>query len=129
MSLLRWLVKPASVGQLPENQTQTSSSLKGADALQGRSTSIHIRKLPSTGPGVDVGCCQRKHKGYRNEAWIGGVAAQMEKFNFFFGVELGRKILNMADNLLRTLQTCSALSACEGQSVVKMTKFAVNTIR
>ena len=37
-------------------------------------------------------------------ARIGGVAAQMEKFDFFCGVELGRKILNMADNLSRSLQ-------------------------
>lgn len=28
-------------------------------------------------------------------ARIGGVAAQMERFDFFFGVELGRKVLNI----------------------------------
>ena len=59
---------------------------------------------------------------------IGGVAAQMEKFSFFFGVELGRKILNMADNLSRTLQA-STLSACEGQRVVKMTLQSLQSIR
>ena len=32
-------------------------------------------------------------------AWIIGVASQMEKFDFFFGVELGRKCLSMVDNL------------------------------
>jgi len=37
-------------------------------------------------------------------ARIGGVSAQMQKFDFFFGVELGRKLLNMVDNLSRTLQ-------------------------
>jgi len=52
---------------------------------------------------------------------IGGVAAQMEKFDFFFwGVELGRKVLNMADNLSLLLQAAK-LSACEGQQVVKTT--------
>ena len=32
---------------------------------------------------------------------IDGVAAQMRKFDFFFGVELSRKVLNMVDNLSR----------------------------
>ena len=36
-------------------------------------------------------------------ARIGGVAKQMDSFNFFFGVELGRKILSMADNLSSSL--------------------------
>ena len=83
---------------------------------------------PSTA--VDVGCYQRQQQQRDTEmkARIGGVAAQMEKFNFFCGVELGRKILNMADNLLRTLQT-SALSACEGQSVVKMTLQSLQSIQ
>ena len=54
------------------------------------------------------------------KARIGGVAAQMEKFNFFFGVELGRKILNMTDNLSRSLQT-KTISAHEGQTLVKTT--------
>ncbi|KAI6658762.1 hypothetical protein LOD99_15087 [Oopsacas minuta] len=51
---------------------------------------------------------------------IGGVAAHMEKFEFFFGVELGRKILNMTDNLSRSLQT-KTISAHEGQTLVKIT--------
>ena len=51
-------------------------------------------------------------------ARIGGVAAQMEKFDFFFGVELGR-ILSMADNLSRSLQGKS-ISACEGQKPVSL---------
>ena len=33
------------------------------------------------------------------KARIGGVAAQMESFDFFFEVELGRKLLNMVDKL------------------------------
>ena len=53
-------------------------------------------------------------------ARIGGVAAQMEKFAFFFGIELGRKVLSMADNLSRSLQS-STLSACGGQRIVNNT--------
>ena len=51
---------------------------------------------------------------------IRGVASQMEKFEFFYGVELGRKILNMVGNLSRALQS-RAISACEGQRLVSLT--------
>lgn len=51
-------------------------------------------------------------------ARIRGVAKQMDSFNFFFGVELGHKILNMADNLSSSLQA-SNMSANEGQSIMK----------
>ena len=38
-------------------------------------------------------------------ARIDGVCAQMQKFDFFlFGVELEKKLLNMVDNLSRSLQ-------------------------
>ena len=53
-------------------------------------------------------------------ARIIGVASQMEKFDYFFGVELGRKYLSMVDNLSRSLQA-TKMSACEGQSIVKKT--------
>lgn len=61
-------------------------------------------------------------------ARIGGVAAQMERFDFFFGVELGRKILSMADNLSRSLQEKS-ISACEGQKLVSLTLASYQSIR
>ena len=48
-------------------------------------------------------------------ACIGGVSRRMESFNFFFGVELGRTVLNMADNLSAALQGLT-ISASEGQS-------------
>ena len=51
------------------------------------------------------------------KARILGVASQMEKFDFFFAFELGRKILCMADNLSRSLQA-KLKSACEGQKLV-----------
>ena len=53
-------------------------------------------------------------------ARIGGVAKQMETFSFFFAVELGRVVLNMADNLSGALQG-STVSASEGQSLMHMT--------
>ena len=43
----------------------------------------------------------------------------MDSFNFFFGVELGCNILNMANNLSSSLQA-SNMSANEGQSIMKM---------
>ena len=46
-------------------------------------------------------------------ARILGVAAQMEKSNIFFVVELGRKILYTVDNLSQSLQA-KHRSACEG---------------
>ena len=41
------------------------------------------------------------------------VKAQMESFNFFFGVSLGQLVLNLTDNLSATLQS-SHISATEG---------------
>ena len=61
-------------------------------------------------------------------ARIGGVSAQMQKFDFFFGVELGRKLLNMVDNLSRSLQA-KTLSACEGQKLVSVTLVTLQSIR
>lgn len=61
-------------------------------------------------------------------ARIGGVAKQIDSFNFFFGVELGRKILNIADNLSSSLQA-SNMSANEGQSIMKMTVLTLEGMR
>ena len=40
-------------------------------------------------------------------ARIRGIKAQMTQFEFFFGVQLGKKILTMVDNLSCSLQTTS----------------------
>ena len=61
-------------------------------------------------------------------ARITGVASQMEKFDYFFGVELGRKCLSMVDNLSRALQKAT-ISACEGQTIVKKTVQALESVR
>ncbi len=62
----------------------------------------------------------QESKNSEMRARISGVAKQMECFDFLFGIELGRKVICMADNLSSTLQG-SKVSACDGQSVVKMT--------
>ncbi len=54
------------------------------------------------------------------KARIQGVAAQMRKFEFFFGVSLGFLILRHTDNLSKTLQRAD-MSAAEGQEVVSLT--------
>ena len=61
-------------------------------------------------------------------ARIRGVAKQMETFDFFFGVELGRIVLNMADNLSNVLQE-SSVSASDGQSLMKMTVATIQSMR
>ncbi|KAL5515852.1 hypothetical protein EMCRGX_G001086 [Ephydatia muelleri] len=61
-------------------------------------------------------------------ARIGGVAKQMESFDFFFGLELGRIVFSMSDNLSKALQG-SSISASEGQSLMKMTLVAFQAIR
>lgn len=52
----------------------------------------------------------------------------MDSLNLFFGVELGHKILNMADNLSSSLQA-SNMSTNEGQSIMKMTILTLEGMR
>ena len=52
----------------------------------------------------------------------------MKKFDFLFGIEFGRKLLNMLDNLSRSLQA-KTLSACEGQKLVNVTLVTLQSIR
>ena len=61
-------------------------------------------------------------------AKIIGVASQMERFDYFFGIELGQKYLNMVDNLSRSLQRAT-ISACEGQEIVKKTVQSLQSIQ
>ena len=61
-------------------------------------------------------------------ARIDGVAKQMESFDFLFGAELRRKVLNMAGNLSMVLQG-STVSASEGQTLMQMTINALESIR
>ena len=57
-----------------------------------------------------------------------GVKAQMETFNFFFGVCLGEWILTHADNLSKTLQS-RTISAAEGQRLAELTVKTLEKIR
>ena len=71
-------------------------------------------------------------------ARIGGVAAQKDKyinpkeelklFEFFFGVELSRKLLNMVDNSSRSLRA-QKMSACEGRHLVSVNLKALQKIQ
>ena len=61
-------------------------------------------------------------------ARIRGVAAQMELFDFFFGLVLGESLLRNTDNLSRTLQK-KHFSAAEGQLIAQKTKKALSSIR
>ena len=53
-------------------------------------------------------------------ARVNGIRAQLEKFDFLFGVMLGEEVLRMADNLSRTLQH-KDLSAAEGNQAAHLT--------
>jgi hypothetical protein len=53
------------------------------------------------------------------KARIIGVEAQMNDFNFLFGVSLGALVLNHRDNLSKALQK-SSMSASEGQLLAKL---------
>ncbi len=61
-------------------------------------------------------------------ARIGGVRAQMETFEFFFGLLLGECLFRHSDNLSRTLQK-KDISASEGQVIAKMTVSTLQSIR
>ena len=71
---------------------------------------------------------QQESRDSEMRAPIGGVSRQMESFNFFFGVELGRTVLNMADNLSAALQG-STIPTSEGQSLMRMTITALESFR
>ena len=62
------------------------------------------------------------------KARIQVVAAQMAKFDFFFGVSLGQLILRHSDNLSRTLQHRN-LSAAEGQNIAGMAVRTLESLR
>lgn len=53
-------------------------------------------------------------------ARVNGIAFQMEKFSFLFGVMLGERVLQMAENLSCVLQH-KEISAAEGQTAAQLT--------
>ena len=62
------------------------------------------------------------------KARVQGVAAQMMKFDYFFGVSLGLLILNHSDNLIKTMQK-ARISAAEGQVAAAMTVSTLKSLR
>ena len=62
------------------------------------------------------------------KARIQGVAAQMIKFDYFFGVSLGLMILRHTDNLSRMMQKAD-MSAAEGQVCTAMTVSTLRSLR
>ena len=61
-------------------------------------------------------------------AKVNGIASQLEKFDFLFGVMLGEKVLQLKDNLSRTLQI-KELSASEGYAAACLTCDALSGMR
>lgn len=57
-----------------------------------------------------------------------GVRAQMELFDFLYGICLGKLVLKHADNLSKTLQSAT-ISAAEGQRVAELTLCVLEKIR
>ena len=62
------------------------------------------------------------------KARIQGVASQMQRFEFFFGVSLGFLILKHTDNLSRALQK-EDISAAEGKTIADMTVSTLKSLR
>jgi len=62
------------------------------------------------------------------KARIQGVAAQMMKFDYFFGVSLGLLILRHTDNLSKTMHKAD-MSGAEGQSVTSMVVSTLKSLR
>ena len=57
-----------------------------------------------------------------------GVQTQMLRYSTLFGLQLGKKILKITDNLSRTLQH-QAMSAAEGQAVAELTVRTLKAMR
>ncbi|XP_038055179.1 uncharacterized protein LOC119727383 [Patiria miniata] len=72
--------------------------------------------------------CLEEYKDTETKARVQGVASQMQKFEFFFGLSLVAVVLANADSLSTTLQK-RELSACESQRIASMTVNALRSIR
>ena len=67
-------------------------------------------------------------KDTETKARVQGVMAQMEKFDFFFGLSLGICILGHADSLSAAIQR-KTLSACEAKKTANLTVNTLTSIR
>ena len=71
---------------------------------------------------------ERGHMDSDLRARLHGVQAQMQTFEFLFGVSLGSLILRHSDNLSKALQN-ESMSAAEGQELVKLTLDVLQSLR
>ena len=62
------------------------------------------------------------------KARIQGVASQMVKFDYFFGISLGLLLLRHTDNLSKTMQR-DDMSAAEGQHITNTMITTLKSIR
>ena len=67
-------------------------------------------------------------KDTKTKARLYGVSAQMRRFEFLFGVILGKMLLRHSDNLNQTLQK-KTISAAEGQQVARMVITTLQSLR
>lgn len=61
-------------------------------------------------------------------ARVNGIDSQMKTFDFYFGASLLCRLLSHTDNLSKTLQH-TAMSAAEGQHLVRMTTASLKSVR
>ncbi|XP_062504942.1 zinc finger MYM-type protein 1-like [Corticium candelabrum] len=71
---------------------------------------------------------QMARRDFEASAKVNGVATEMTKFDFLFGVMLGSRILRLVDNLSCTLQK-KELSAAEGQVTANVTIKVISALR
>ena len=57
-----------------------------------------------------------------------GCQAQMQTFDFFFGLSFGERLFSHSDNLSKTLQS-TKMSAVSGQRLAQLTKSVLESIR
>lgn len=98
----RWTVKADSLGSVIKNYSVLQTSLDAFTHMAARDMEMSAR--------------------------VNGIASQLDKFYFLFGVFLGEKVLRLADNLSCTLQR-KELSAAEGNSAALLTCDALSALR
>ena len=100
LCLTRWTVKAASLESVINNYTVLQQLWEEAKDIASESES---------------------------RSRINGVQAQMERFEYLFGLVLGKRVLKHTDNLSKTLQSPS-LTAAEGQHIAELTRKTLELI-
>ena len=79
--------------------------------------------MPKWNECLDQGGLQSELRGR-----IVGAKAQMETFEFFFGIQLGNRLFSHTDNLSKTLQA-KRICATEGHRIASQTVRVLKTLR